>query len=442
MLLIAFVVLFCLILWLFSKYLTWGFYILVALAPMLHWQFRLNDWRFVLEKYPQFLDFYAPMVDVWASFMIAALAINLIGKWWRGEKINLPLPGVWFYGLFLFSALLSCLNLFPGELVNSLKYIIRFPLFVYLGFVVFGLSAISNKQILERAMKIFVGVSFLGALMGLASLFMGVWNTAGLVRAVPFAILGWAPFGDQHIFLAEVFIAALPMAYYFYYLAENKKQKFFWLSVFFFILLICLLTFSRAGWLTLFFMAIIILWLEKPQQVFKYLQNKIWFFVLMLLPFIGYMSWFLQSRVVRLSNEARIAITSIGWFLFKDHPFIGQGVGTFEDRISSIWYFVYEFGTPIDAHSILSKLLAEQGILGVVAFALFIGYFISLAYKKFKNSLEKNLKAEGLLTIVLISGPLFFQLFSTQYYSAIMWLPIVFGIWLCSPLGKGGIRGL
>lgn len=405
-------------LWFFSKHLDWGLVILAGLAPAMHWQFRLENYRGLLANFPQLWSFYAPMVDVWAVFLIAAFLLHLFRQWYNREKISVSLPGAKFYVLFLLSAVLSFVNLLPLEAMSSFKYIIRFPLFVYLGYLVVGVNIARETKVIERAMIAFIFTSCLGALMGAASLFLGVWGLAGLTRAVPFAIYGFAPFGDQHIFLAEIFISALPLILYFYYKAKNQRA---WLSIGIFILLVCVLTFSRAGWLTLALEALVFFICLRPDKYLSRFWAKIIGIGVLLLPFVIYMVWFLESKVVQLSNEARVALTSISWFLFKGHPIFGQGVGTFVDRVSEIQYFVYEFGTPIDAHSWLAKILAEQGILGLTAFALFFGWLFVMAYRLWLGS-----RRSGTVVLLLLSGPLFFQLFSTQYYSAVMWVPIMF----------------
>ena len=416
-------------LWILSYHLNLGLYVLAFLAPMMHWTFYLNNFRFLFEDYPQLLGFFAPVVDVWAVVLLLAFVLYAIRQLVQGKDVNLRLPGINFYGLFLLSAVFSLTNVLPGELWSSVKYIIRFPLFVYLGYVVLGTSIIHSKQIWENTLKSFLMSTTLGAFMGFASILLGVWGLAGFRRAVPFAIGGWMPFGDQHIFLAEILVVAILIALYF--LNKNKQEKnknLQWISLIVFLIFICLATLSRAGWLTLFVELTLFVYLFRTKIDIKKIYKKILLAIILLSPFLLYMAIFLTTKVVTLSNAARFALTEISWYLFELKFILGQGVGTFIARVSEINYFVYEFGIPIDAHSVVSKIMSEQGLVGLITFGLFVFWIIKNLYKNFN---PKNLNGDSLsaaLGILMVVGILFFQLFSTQYYSAKMWVPIMLAI--------------
>ncbi|MBI2436499.1 MAG: O-antigen ligase family protein [Candidatus Magasanikbacteria bacterium] len=403
---------------LLSFYLEYGLYILVFLAPMMHWTFRLESFRFFLQDYfPQFLGFFAPMVDVWAVALLIAFGVNCVYRWLNGERQTIYLPGLFVYALFLFSAFLSISNVYPWEVVSSLKYIIRFPLFVYIGYLVLGTNLINQKYILKNALLFFLGSALLGALMGFVSLILGVYTQGGLHRAVPFAIGSWMPFGDQHIFLAEVITVALPIVMYFWYSEKDISKKFLYACIGIFMFLISLATFSRAGWLTMVMQVCVFGFLmRKSIDWLSIIRRWIWLLIVSI-PFVWYMFIFLGSKIVASSNEARIALADIAWHLFKTHPIIGQGVGTFVDRVSDIYLFVYEFGTPIDAHSIVSKLTAEQGLFGLFTFSLFIVWILYRIYHRMRDARH----TEQARLIAFLS-------FFLQYYSAKMWVPIMLAI--------------
>ncbi len=403
-------------------------YVLVFLAPMMHWQFQLASFSSVLNKYPDILTFFAPMVDVWAVMVLVAYGIFLLRAWAHGDTIHIRMPGIGIYGLFLGSALVSLFHVFPWEVVSSLKYIIRFPLFVYIGYVALGVNILTTKALLHRAMNVFLFSVTLGAFMGLASLFFHVWGLAGLMRAVPFGIFGWAPFGDQHIFLAELFVVTIPMAMYLGVVAERATVRHVYFGLACIHVLVCLLTFSRAGWLTVFVQTIVFLIIMRKKIPWKkVIHTYVWWVIAVLIPFGVYMFHFLGTKVVSMSDAARLTLTDISWYLFRHSPFIGQGVGTFVDRVSEIQFFVYEFGTPIDAHSILDKVAAEQGILGIVAFALFVYWLLWQLYTRAMNTAySREAQYISMMSLFVVGGTLFFQLFSTQYYSAKVWVPIMF----------------
>ena len=145
----------------------------------------------------------------------------------------------------------------------------------------------------------------------------------------------------------------------------------------------------------------------------------------------AYFFGFMTTTFVERSTEARWALTSISNYLFLQHPILGQGVGTFVSRVSEINYFILEFGTPIDAHGLISKLIAEQGLFGLVAFGLFIIWLL-----KFINRSFKQKPVIGLLALFLALSPLIFQLFNTQYYSSKMWVPIMLSVAIVNVFDK------
>ena len=132
-----------------------------------------------------------------------------------------------------------------------------------------------------------------------------------------------------------------------------------------------------------------------------------------------------SSWLVTSSTNTRWYLTEIALYLFSTHPIVGNGIGTFLHELNDIEFFWYEIGDLTDAHGILQKIISEQGLLGLITFGLFIGYIVYKLYKKFKiNSLSNETGVYSLLGIFLITVPLTFQLFSTQYYTAKMWVPI------------------
>jgi len=145
--------------------------------------------------------------------------------------------------------------------------------------------------------------------------------------------------------------------------------------------------------------------------------------------FALYMLSTLSSSVVASSNSARIVLTEIGWEYFLEKPIFGQGIGRYEVILEDVGFFTYHFGDPIDAHSILTKISTEQGIVGLLTFGLFVGWIIISIYKRMQHEgFSSRARIAAFLSFFLILTPLIFQLFNTQYYAARMWVPFMLAL--------------
>ena len=411
-----------------------GLYIMVFLTPLIGWQFHADYFRSFLGDNSSLLEFYVPMVDFWTIILMIAYAVYLLRKWLKGEKHKITLPGIGLFTLFLLSAVLSLFNVSGSEFGTSISYIIRFPLFIYVGYIILGTNIIRDKIILDRALSVYAWVGCAGALMGLVSLFVGSYGVGGLHRAVPLSIFGWAPLSYVNIaygpiLLAEMLTTAFPVMLYLAYRAKQESERMLYLSMSALTAVITLLTFSRSGWLTLMFEISLCAYFMRTSIPWDKVKKFLPIAGVVVVPLAIYMLLFLRTTVVSSSNSTRLALTQIGWELFLEHPVLGQGVGTFLDRLSEVRFFLYEFGEPIDAHSILTKISTEQGVVGIITFALFIGWVCTSIYTRMKdNDYSPRARMVALLSFFLVAAPIFFQLFNTQYYSARMWIPIVFAM--------------
>src|SRR3989338_4149500 len=367
---------FCVGIWLLSHYLHFGVLVLVGLAPMIGWQVSLTRIRPFLEDYSWIANINAPAVDFWGIALLVAFGIFFIRSWLEGKTSRLRLPGFLWYGLFLVTALLSLTKLPSEEFFGGIKYLFRFVVFAYAVYVFPAVNILSRKTLWERCLRVLFGVGVFAALMGVVSLFRGVWMEWGFVRAVPFDIFGWAPFGYQHILLAEVLTGALPIGIYLINRETHKHKKRWLIAATLLILIIDLLTLSRAAWLTLFVAATVFVFVTyKKQEVTRWFQSLRW----MLFPLAALVIYtgvfFVVHPSVSSSTHARAMMTEISLDLFTRSPIIGHGVGSFVSRLGDVELFRLEFGDPLDAHGVIQKIAVEQGLLGLVTFFCFL-FFI------------------------------------------------------------------
>jgi len=417
--------------WALSHRLDIGWYILVFLSPMMNWFLDFSDYWYVFQDYPQLLSIHAPVVEFWTVLLICAYIISLVRDWLHGRDVHLFTPGIGFFTLFVISALVSLLNISPSFVSSGVWYLVRFILLFYVGYIVLGANIIKGKHVLHRSLLMFGLSGFLAMTMGIASLFTGAWKAVyGFPRVTPFAIGGWMPFGDQHIFLAEVLTTTIPIFVYFWYVQKDVlKRK--WLGILV-IVMVCtaLATLSRAAWVTLVAQGFVFVMLLKKYISFDRIWKTARWFLLLLAPLVLYVSYFLLTNsIVQSSNAARWTLTDVSIFMFADHPVIGNGVGQFVPLLEDIKYFNVEFGAAVDAHGIVQKLLAEQGLIGLLAFALFVGWIVRRVYGRFQDSrYEEEARLVAFMGLFLVLSPFIFQLFNTQYYSSRMWVPIALAL--------------
>ncbi|RIK40091.1 MAG: hypothetical protein DCC58_14410 [Chloroflexi bacterium] len=131
----------------------------------------------------------------------------------------------------------------------------------------------------------------------------------------------------------------------------------------------------------------------------------------------------LEERVVSISDVARpfdassIPITDenfaavermahwqAGWRMFKDHPILGVGPGNFNTLYPS-YYVREEFRfSQGHAHNYYIHLLAETGILGLVAYLTLLGFFLFLGLRIVIACVEPLPRAIALgCTVTLVS---------------------------------------
>ena len=133
----------------------------------------------------------------------------------------------------------------------------------------------------------------------------------------------------------------------------------------------------------------------------------------------------LSTSIVSISaNLNRLKLIDISLTLFKEHPLIGSGAGSFISIVSGLKWYIIEYGSPLDAHGILFKLIAETGLLGLLSFCLFAGYILWLLYKHYQKNKMTSWKMVAMACLLCVLGGLIFQLFGTGYYLAKLWLPI------------------
>jgi O-antigen ligase len=409
---------------------------------------------FLLAWRAPYLLFYASLVG--APMLAALLSIPLgnfqFGEYAFGGSIDLPLGELvailaliaWAFRLFIWqhrrhhewkpwlplgfaftlligAHLLSLFSLADPDKLLVIKYALRPVLFVYLASIALPVNFLQSMKRLRHALAILVVVGLVFAVDGFLSLFFSGpgWH---LVEPMPW--FGVYLIGNNHNALAEWLVFIAPASLALATIARSPRTRAFAILAAIWMTGVTLLTFARSAWISIICLVIFLsftIWRKWIKQ------NKptVGALLVALVPLLGAMIVFLTRAEVQSSTSARAMLTGIAWQLFRGNPLFGVGTGTFTSHVNQTWLYMLDFGTVLDSHGILQKIAAETGLLGLAAFAflLFVlGRFVRRTWLALKGrELERH--AFAYLTAGTI-GAFIYQLFSTTYWTAKMWLPV------------------
>jgi len=360
-----------------------------------------------------------PFIDLLSLIVLTSLILKqtyFLAFDRKNFRIKFPVFTVFI--LFFIAAIVSSIN--SNIIMASLWYDIRWILFFYLAYIVLPFNIVRNKKILRNVLIFFAISGLVVALMGVTSLYFQDWQN-DFVRIKPLGIAGVFPLGDNQNLLAEVIIVSLffSLALKYWFRTELAGKIINLIIIFSGMVLVG--TFSRAAWIVLILQ--IIIYLIYKKGLFKKILLPGLLVILMLTPIFYYM-FELQSQyyIGVSSTENRIMLTQISWQAFFDKPWFGQGSGNFINLVADNVRFRAKYGAPLDSHGVAQKILAENGMFGIMAFILLAFYIIQVLWQALKNY-----KQEINLLLPLVCGSLgifIFEFFNTSYYKGKLWLPI------------------
>ncbi|PIT94779.1 hypothetical protein COT96_02715, partial [Candidatus Falkowbacteria bacterium CG10_big_fil_rev_8_21_14_0_10_38_22] len=325
-------------------------------------------------------------------------------------------PLFFSFSFFFATAVIS--SLFSDNVSLSLWYVVRWILFFYLIYLVLPYNLIKDKRILKNILIWFAISSVVVAVSGVISLYSQDWQN-DFVRIKPLGIAGVYPTGDNQNLLAEVLIAGIFFALALKYWFQTERQKRLINLLIIFLSIILIGTFSRAAWIALAIQ--ILIYFSYKKELFRKALLPAFLVILLLTPIYYYM-FRLQSQysIGVSSTENRLLLTQISWRAFTDKPWFGQGSGNFVSLVADNIRFRAKYGDPIDSHGVWQKILAENGLAGVLTFALFSFNIFYLFYKALKH---RSNEFDLLLPLVIGSlGIYLFEFFNTSYYKGKLWL--------------------
>lgn len=370
--------------------------------------------------------FIVPISDLIALLTLFGFVLNLFYRvlFKPQEHIKIIWPLFFPFLMFFLASILSII--FSDNLVSSFYYFLRWPFFLYAAYIFIPANVITDAKTLKKTVVIVFLSAMAVLISGYLSLFGQDWqNNFFRLKSVYF--WGGYPFGENHNLIAEFLNIGVFFVLVIKEFLKTKKERRLADVLFFLTAMGIILTFSRAGWITLFLQLGVYLFYRTKNDSKKRLSAAI--FALLGVAIISPLLW--KMSVLQDSNtsstENRLLLTEIAWNAFKEKPLFGQGSGEFINLVGNNIRFVAKYGAPIDSHGVLQKVLAENGIIGLISWLFILAYLVRfsiLAIKKYYP------KVSWVLPFALAAlGGIFFQFFNTSYFKGRVWLPLAL-FWL------------
>ena len=301
----------------------------------------------------------------------------------------------------LFFSLFTLLSLFGSSYpaLSTRAFITKFAEYILLYFIIFDTA--KDKGIARNMMKVFAASVLLVVLNGLYQKIIGF----DFVR-------NYALFSQQYITSSFEFpnglgawtlIAVFPFLGLGLFLKGNVKIKVTCLLLSISLIIMLLSTANRGAILSFAFGALLILLLRRGPAA--YILLTIFIIAVLFAGFVilhegerfGLSDNLLNSK----SISHRLEIWQVGWSMFMDRPFLGQGLNTFMSNYKKfatvslhskeLWY----------AHNCYLQIAAEIGIFGLISFLWMVGKAMVSSFKSWRSM---NSEFLGLLCLGLSCG--------------------------------------
>lgn len=321
--------------------------------------------------------------------------------------------------------ILSAWSSFNPDFLMVVKYAIRPVLWCYVLYIALTVNAIRSHRRFRMVLGVIVSTGIFGALMGFVSLWFPQMVGQPFPRAVPMALFGIAPLGENHNALAEWLVVTVSCTIALSLLTKSDRLRRMLRAAAIFQVVIALLTFARTLWIVFAFEALLAGWFVWRDLLKKYLPIVL-IAGIFILPLGVIMTTFSSSAFVQSSTSTRLMLSQISLSIWSQSPWIGSGAGTFVERIGATTVFLIEYGEPLDSHGWVQKLLAEVGLVGLLAVVFFFWRIFVFIQKELQTTFVRHSTERNVFLILAITvyGELVYQFFDTSYWSGKMWLPI------------------
>lgn len=163
------------------------------------------------------------------------------------------------------------------------------------------------------------------------------------------------------------------------------RARFFTASLFILLFICLMLTVSKGAWIAfLGSVSVMCIWLPPVRLLLVFIMLFVAVTLFLFPPFVKER---LSSLFTFLDQSSldRKKIWSAAWKMFLSRPWLGLGLGTFMFNFESFVAEGYAFSPPY-AHNCYLQMLAEIGIIGLVAFLAILAIFFYRGIKTIRNS--------------------------------------------------------
>jgi len=324
-------------------------------------------------------------------------------------------PNIFLLVFFIFCAF-SIVNSgeYLGKSLNALLF--KWGKFIILYIII--QDSLNKEKMFKRCVIAFLFGASLVVLSGLTQRFMGFefLRHKSLVR-MDNGFYAISSSFNHYNALAAYLVVAILLAISLFLGRKSAMNKKGILILTFIVISIAVLflTFSRGGWLAL---AITLAFVTILSQEYK----KIILLVFILLFFL--LSPLVSSRLLSIfdvgGDADRFKYWQAAFSMIKEHPFFGNGIGTFMANFSKYQPNLY----PAYAHNCYLQIWAETGIFSLISFVIFSFSVIYLGIRKFYASRD-------FILLGLVSGLFCFlvhSFFDAHLYS--LQLAALFWVWI------------
>jgi O-antigen ligase len=389
-----------------------GLYAVAFFLPAIGWSFYVKGLELTL------IDLLALLLVLafFGRFIFFLLFSRRVTTSWRWP-IGLP------FVIFLSISLLSAI--FSADPLYSLWYIVRWPAFLYIAYIFVPYNLITDGKTLKKTIIAVVAGAILVLISGLLSLYGQDWRDS-FFRISSVSLFGVYPYGINHNLIAEFLGVGAFLVLAWRSLVKGSRGKRVLDILFAMMSIGVILTFSRAGWITLFLQLLIYaaFYFRVKKQPPRQLVLALIGALIILTPLAWKMGQLQRDNTS--STENRWLLTEISIQAFSNKPYLGYGSGEFINLVDNNLRFKAKYGPAIDSHGMIQKVLAENGAFGLAAWLFIIIHLIKSFWTALKKYYNRN---PWLLPLILAgAGGLFFQIFNTSYYKGKVWLPIVLAL--------------
>lgn len=292
-------------------------------------------------------------------------------------KINIQTYHVKLILFFILTMLLSVFfNNINNDYIQGVKFLRNkylmdiFPMFLIVYFI-------KGKK--EASIIFFcLIVSFcITNLYGIIEHFQGVSRVKGLT--------------DQVMDLAGILILLFPANLILFLSADRScKYRYFFLMALIVAIPVILFNQTRAVWTTLGFLIPIILY-HFVKKAWKFWASILIFFSLFSFVIIGNVTYYARFNSIfdlnYQSNSERFLMWNSAFQMFADHPIFGVGLGNYSQQYQN-QYISPQAKEPNlgHAHNNIFHVLAENGVIGGIAYFMMFGYFAYEGYFRWKHT--------------------------------------------------------